>query len=160
MNNALSTCIVQFLKLPVCLVEWLSGERWGPDCTTAWEGASTPGWLGVLGHFTKTLLKKTKQQSPGQMTAKAKTPTLCKKHRTFVLRVKTVSLTVGRSLVGIYFSRILSKSGWDDRDSSIRRPKYLWVVRSHLDTKSHSLSGVNSGFSVMMLSLAMQMSSP
>lgn len=47
------------------------------------------------------------------------------KHHTLVLRVKTVSLTVGRSLVGTYFSNILSKSGWDDRDSSIRRPKYL-----------------------------------
>lgn len=47
------------------------------------------------------------------------------KHHTLVLRVKTVSLTVGRSLVGTYFSNILSKSGWDDRDSSIRRPKCL-----------------------------------
>lgn len=72
-------------------------------------------------------------QTPGQLTAGPLTKTLqcenTKRNRcfTFVFRVKTVSLTVGKSLAGMYFSRILSKSGWDDRDSSIRRPKYLWM---------------------------------
>lgn len=123
LEAALLYCLISTLT---CWSDWVAlcweTRLWPYRCL---EGSVCPWPTECLGAFHQDPKSPKNVQVRGQYKLVASQWAHTNTTNTFVLRVKTVSLTVCRSLVGIYFSRILSKSGWEDRESSIRRPKYL-----------------------------------
>lgn len=110
------------------------------------DDSLSPGWLSVLRHFITLINKWENQNDETSLKPSRRIVNQTRVHRqqfTSLLRWMKTFLIVSRSWPEMCLSKILSKLGWDDRDRSIWRPKYLQVKPVYKDseqTTTHPLT--------------------